>query len=60
MEFKPIWKGADWELLVNDKDKFKIQGVMTGDNILIEADDKEEFHILLSRLDDELWAETAE
>jgi len=58
MEYKPIWQGTDWELLVNDKDEFKIHDLMTDESIRIDSDDKDEFHELLSRLDDELWAES--
>lgn len=60
MEFKPIWDGLDWQLLVNDKDEFKIYDKMTGDSILIESDDKDEIQKLMGVLTNELWEESVD
>ena len=50
----------DWRLETNDKDQFRIVDMMTGDSIVIEQDDKEEFSRLISLLQDELFQETPE
>ena len=50
----------DWRLETNDKDQFRIVDMMTGDSIVIEQDDKEEFLRLISLLQDELFQETPE
>ena len=58
MEFKPIWSGEDWELLVNDKDEFLIYDLQSHAELHISKDDKTEFQKLIQMLSSELWQES--
>ena len=59
-EFKPIWTGKNWELLVNDKDEFVIYDIETHAEIEIVKEDKQEFQQLISVLSHELWQESTD
>ncbi len=59
-EFKPIWSGKDWELLVNDKDEFMIYDIQAENNIIITFNDKQEIQQLIARLSNELWQESTD
>lgn len=60
MDFKPIWSGKDWELLVNDKDEFLIYDIASEHGIEITVRDKQEFQQLISVLSNELWQESTD
>jgi len=59
-DFKPIWSGKDWELLVNDKDEFMIYDNQAENNFIITFEDKQEFQQLIARLSNELWQESTD
>ena len=59
-DFKPIWTGNDWELLVNDKDEFMIYDNQAENNITITFEDKQEFQQLIARLSNEFWQESTD
>lgn len=59
-EFKPIWTGKDWELLVNDKDEFMIYDIAAEHGLEITFRDKQEFQQLIAILARELWEESTD
>ena len=59
-DFKPIWSGKNWELLINDKDEFVIYDIETHAEIEIMKEDKQEFQQLIAVLSNEFWQESVD
>ena len=48
--FRLLRKYTDWDLLVDDHDRFMIKDLITDQHIIIEVDDYSDFSYLMNRL----------